>query len=448
MPSELTVRPIFGIAALVQFASQVDTLNQASARPNPFLSSAFLHCYALNNEYFPDGDEIRLYTVWEQQAMVGCLPMRWRKEYFGPRWRGTGLSSVRLCFLAPLDVEQPGLLCAPEDEERVAAVLILHLMNQSPRFGMLEFIGQRPDSVLYRTVHRITDSRFQIRDIDVEPYNEIALPWPDVGAYFRALSPNMRRNVARYARYLFAEGTTEIVLAEGGAAVSAWLDAYCDLESRSWKNNTPAAVTRHPRRLQFYRELLLGKAGFAPSFIGILLDGALIAAALNGSNSDAPPDARGVWGFEIAYDEAYTDLGPGQLLTLLTADAALKRNEKFVNLLHSFSYYKQRWKAEQIVVKNVQMIRRWSLHHVRGLIGDLRRRLKSRAGAADSQPHHAQQGANAEPSASKGGPKPVRPDRAQARLVTAKALTYSGLGMQRLDYAQIRTMLPFDTSAG
>lgn len=448
MQPDLIVRPIFGLVALTQFANQIDTLNWASARPNPFLSSAFLHSYALNNEYFPDSEEIRLYTVWKDQTMVGCLPMRWRKEYFGPRLKGRGLSSVRVCFLAPLDVEQPGLMCAPEDEEHVAVALINHLTKQTPRFGMLEFIGQRPDSVLYRTLHRIEDRRFRVRDIDVEPYNEITLRWPDVAAYFRALSPKMRRNIGSAARHLFAAGTTEIVLAEGGAAVSAWLDAYCDLESRSWKHNTAASVMRHPRRLQFYRNLALGNAGFAPSFIGILLDGTLIAGMLNGSNSDAPADARGVWEFETAYDDAYTDLGPGQLLTLLTADAALKRNEKFVNLLHSFSYYKQRWKADQIVVKNVQLIRRGSLHHLRGLVGDLRRHLKSRTRAAESHPHPAHHGINGDPSGSKGASKPPHPDRTMARQMTARALAYSGPGVQRLDFAQIRTLMPFDTGEG
>ena len=101
------------------------------------------------------------------------------------------------------------------DEERVARALIGHLLSSEPGWGMLELVGQRPQSTLYRAAHGVADARFRVRDIAVEPYNEIALVWADVHGYFRSLPKKMRSNVSRMARRLFAAGEPELVLASG-----------------------------------------------------------------------------------------------------------------------------------------------------------------------------------------------------------------------------------------
>src|SRR5277367_6262061 len=72
----LSVSRIDGLAALKQFSSVIDRLNLASAQPNPFLSSAFLMCYALHNEYYTPGREERLFLVREGDRVIGCAPMR------------------------------------------------------------------------------------------------------------------------------------------------------------------------------------------------------------------------------------------------------------------------------------------------------------------------------------------------------------------------------------
>lgn len=438
MHETLAVQSFSGLAALEQFAEQIDALNLSSARPNPYSSADFLRCFARYNEYALDSDEIRLYTVRDQDRLIGCLPLRRAVDHFGP------LRGVRICFLAPFDIDQPGLLCAPEHEERVARAIVWHVRDHEAQFGMLELLGQRPDSVLYQVMHQAANARFRVRDIEVEPFNEIPMVWPDVQSYFRALSSNMRRDAARSARLLFDAGTTELVFAEGAQATSAWFDAYLDLENRSWKQSAAKAIARDARRVEFYRRLVAGHAGFTPSFIGILIDGFLVAGALNGSNAGAPAQARGMWGLEIAYDASYADLNPGQLLLLLGVHATLQRKERFFNLLQNFSYYKRRWKAETIAVKNVQLVRRWSLHNLRGTLGDLVRRLRSSqaptpAGARGQRDKESADGARR---------TPVRPDRTQARAMAAQALAYDGPGIQRLSQAQFCELLPFDARQG
>jgi CelD/BcsL family acetyltransferase involved in cellulose biosynthesis len=424
-----------GIAALDQFAAQIDALNDSSARPNPYQSSRYLRCFAQYNEYFPDSDAIQLYTAWDGERLIGCLPLRRVKDRFGP------LCASRICFLAPFDSDQPGLLCTPENEERVAHAIVQHILNHEPRLGMLEIMGQRPGSSLYNAMHASSSARFRARDIEVDPFNEIPIAGASLESYFRSLSSSWRSSVARSTRKLLSAGKTEVVFAEGAQATSAWFDAYLDLESRSWKRNTSAAIVRDTRRIELHRQLLAGHAGFTPSFVGILSDGVLIAGNLNGSSIGGAPQNRGMWNFDLSYDASYADLSPGVLLLLLTVHAAIRREEKFVNLLHSFSHYKHHWKAEMIDVKNVQLIRRWSLHNLRGVAGDLmrslRRRMTPKPGAAQNKggSNSARQEAA------------TRPDRSQAMAVTTQALAYRGPDIQLLEHPQICALLPFETRA-
>src|SRR6202000_1162270 len=121
------------------------------------------------------------------------------------------------------------------------------------------------------------------------------------------------------------------VFAEGSGAVSAWFDAYCDLDGRSWKHGTDSSISRHPRRVRFFWETSAGRGGLDPSFFGIVLDGTLIAGLLVGSNMSASPELHGSWCLEMAYDESRADLGPGQLLLLLAVGEAIHRGNKFVS---------------------------------------------------------------------------------------------------------------------
>jgi hypothetical protein len=433
----LTVSSVDGIAALERFAAEIDRLNQASAHPNPFLSSAFLLSYALRSEYYVPGKEERLYLIREGDRLIGCAPMRFSKNHFGIAGALPLTGSGSLRFLAPLDSEHPGILSAAEDGERVAAALIRCICNESG-CGMIEFAGQQPGAVLYRVAHAAA-AKFRVRDIKVEPYNDIPIVWESLAAYFQSLVKKMRSNISRQARRLFSNGEVQLILAEGGEAVSAWFDVYSDLDSRSWKHNTGSSIRRHPRRVRFYREIAAGKAGLYPEFIGVVLDGVLIAGLLMGSNSTWTPPGHGAWCLEMAYDQSRADLGPGQLLLLLAVGRAIEKNHRHLSFMQNFAYYKHRWGAEAIEVVNVQLIRRSSLHNVRASLGDLKQKLRPKpktgeaAAAEVNQPSEGVTEKNPSPTANN-----------LARELTAAALTYAGAGVRCLDRESSKAHLPFD----
>ena len=429
MHETLTVQSFAGLSALEQWAEQIDALNRASARPNPYLSSDYLHCLGQYNEDYPDSDDLRLYTVLKNQRLIGYLPLRRVEDRFGP------LRGVRLCFLAPIAIEQLGMVSAPGDELSVARALVHHIRDHEPQIDMLELVGQRPDSILYQEMCRSGNARFRVRDFDEASYSEIPIVWPDLASYFRAFSSSWRNNVRRCTRLLLNAGTVEIVLTQGAQASSAWFDAYLELESRSWKAGTSAAIAHHERRVERYRRLMAGQAGFTPAFCGILLDGFLVAGTLNGSNNDAPAHALGVWGFEMTYDTSYADLGPGILLNLLLVHDAIQQQQKFANLLNGFADYKKRWKAEVVPVKRIQLIRRRSLHNLRGTLGDLRRKF-----ARDASPAPGTQEKENTDSAKQ---TPARPDRSHAQALAMQALAYDGPGLQRLSQIRLQELMPF-----
>lgn len=470
MLSGLSVTSIAGVVGVERYAAHIDRLNALSSRCNPFLSAAFLRCYALRAEYHVPGSEERLYLIWEGERLIGIAPLRRSIESVGPSVGPLHWQGVRIGVLAPLDTERPGILAAPEDEARVAAMLINHVCTRERGWGLLEFAGQLPGTPLYEAMHAAENGTFRARDIPVEPYTEIAVVWGDQAAYFRALAKKMRSNISRQARRLFAHGQVEIVLAEGPRAVTAWFEAYCDLDSRSWKNGTDSSIQRHPRRVRFYQEIVAGRAGLEPSFIGIVLDGVLLAGLLNGSNITAVPDRHGTWCLEMAYDESRADLGPGQLLLLLAMGEAIRRGDRFLSFMQNFAYYKQRWGATQVPVVNVQLLRRASLHNVRATIGEWSKKVAAKRAAklaAMTTPGEAADPAGAaervgpaEPmgaAAHAGAPdravsdtgsaaaerSRALPDLTRARALTAAALAFDGPGIRRLDRHQAAIYLPF-----
>lgn len=429
--SRVTVSVFEGIAALERFSTEIDRLNLAAPRPNPFMSSAFLTCYASHIDYYTPGHEERLFLIRDGDALIGCAPMRRSRSRFG---------GDRFRLLAPLDTDRPGILWSPENEQRVATALVRHLCEHETGWGMVEFFGQQRANALHLASHAAAGSRFRTRDIELEPYNEIPLGYDNLSAYYRSLSPKMRSNIGRQTRKLFANGVAELLLAEGPQAATAWFDAYCDLDGRSWKRGTQASIQRDARRVRFYREIAAARGGLDPSFIGIVFDGMLIAGLLVGSNQTASPSFHGAWCLEMAYDQSQAELGPGQLLLLLAMGEAIRRGDRHLNFMQNFAYYKHRWKAEAIDAVSVQLIRRASLQNLRASLGELKKRWTRKR----AQPSTEAAGHHDATQAAMNLAKVAPQAQERARGLAATALDFVGSGVRRLGREQARAYLPFD----
>jgi hypothetical protein len=220
------------------------------------------------------------------------------------------------------------------------------------------------------------------------------------------------------------------------------LDVYCDLDRRSWKCGTSASIERNPRRVRFYREIVAGGAGLDPEFVGVMLNGVLIAGLLIGSNASASPDNHGAWCLEMAYDQSLANLASGQLLLLLAVGMAIEKSHRYLNFMQNYAYYKHRWAAEPIHVVNVQLIRSLSLHNASAYLGVAKRKLRAwrRLPSEICMPgdeQRAGRGGNANPAVTTA-------NREHAGKLTAAALAHGGPGVRRLDRKAYRAHLPFD----
>jgi hypothetical protein len=385
---QLHVERFDGIIGLQTMAAELDAVNQHCAKPSPFATSAFTIAYASNSERDPLGMDVRLFVVrdgaglalgWAVFAfrideLVGVpAALRQRSASLGKlvEVAAKGGRASRLELMTTSDVDRPGIVARLGHEDAVAEALLAQLIERELDWTLLEWRAQERGSALWRAAFARSNPFLRVRDVELDPYSEVQLQWPDVGAYFRALSKRMRSNVSRQARKLYASGRVELLLINGSEATAAFFEAYADLETRSWKHHSEAAMGRHPLRMKFYSRIVSGEAGIEPSLVGITLDGVLIAALINGRFGDR------MWSMEMAFDESFDALGPGQLLLLLAVMDGLEKRCKSLNFFQMHGYFKRRWLADELPVANVQILRRPSLHDVKGLTGDALRWSKT-----------------------------------------------------------------------
>jgi Acetyltransferase (GNAT) domain len=386
----LQVERFDGIIGLQTTAVELDAVNEHSAKPSPFATSAFTIAYASNSERDPLGMDVRLFVVRDHAGLaLGWAVFAFRIDELAGvpdamMQRSAGLGKLlalaakgarasRLELMTTSDVDRPGIVARSGHEDAVAEVLLAHLIERELDWTLLEWRAQERGSPLWRAAFARANPFLRVRDVELDPYSEVQLQWPDVNTYFQALSKRMRSNVSRQARKLYASGRVELVLVNGTEATAAFFDAYGDLETRSWKHRSEAAMGRHPLRLKFYSRIVSGEAGIEPSLVGIALDGVLIAALINGGFGDR------MWSMEMAFDESLDALGPGQLLLLLAVMDGLEKRCKSLNFFQMHGYFKRRWLADELPVANVQIFRRPSLHDMKGLTGDAFRWSKARA---------------------------------------------------------------------
>src|SRR5262249_22639792 len=154
------------------------------------------------------------------------------------------------------------------------------------------------------------------------------------------------------------------------AATADMLEVYLDVEDRSWKVGTDASLRRHPVRVEMYRKLLRHSERVRYHVDVLLLKGMPIASQVSMQFH------RTLFTMETCYDEAYGDYGPGNLMLLLAIRRAVELRVDEMSLHGHFEYYKHRWLAETLETRDVRILRKGSVPHVRALAGAVLRRVR------------------------------------------------------------------------
>lgn len=419
--------------AILPRAAELQALNLASRRPSPFLAPAYLEIFLRHDEMAVEGSEPLLLLAFDGARLVGFLPLRRRPE------RLLGVTRTRLELLTVHDTDRATLVARPEDEGRCAAAFYRHLLVDEPGWTFLELLEQDAESPLYAFPPGVDASGFYLRRFPTNPNATVVFGDKGFPGWFRGLN-NFRSNLSRRTRAVLAAGHAEFVATTDRRASSDLLDLYLDLEARSWKVAAAAGISRHPVRIDLFRAMIGPGQAAEPLFHWLLLDGLPVAGMLSLLH------AGGAYQMELAYDEAYGDLSPGNVLFMLGIRDALARGARSYNLLGNFAYHKSRWKAVVTETSAVQVYRRGSLHHAKALAGEWRRRLLGAGRTQRDVEYNLTKPAAAAEPAAEAGPRPDRaPSLALAREVFGR-LERAGATLDRLAGPALAAAMPFDAA--
>ncbi len=424
------VQAFRSVEAAAPWRDAIARLNQASRRPSPFQTLEYLETYAAHDEQARPGDEPLLLLALADGEPVGFLALRRRLD------RVAGLRCARLDHFCLHDADRPGLSARPEDERACAAAMLRHLAEREPGWSLLELGEQDAGSPFTAAGELLPGRRFYVRRFPNNPNGTVDLaagfePW------FKALHGEQRSKVTRRARTLLGPGDVELVVARGGAGPAALLDAYLELEGRSWKAPAHAGISRHPERVAFFRALLAPGGPAEPTFLFLLRGGLPIAGFLTLAFG------RATYGMEMAFDEAEAEQAPGNVLMLLAIREAAAQGAAAFNMLGNFEYHKARWRAEVTETDAVQVFRRLGPHHLRAVAGEWRRRL---LGAGTSQ-RDVEYNLTREPAGAPAtaGRQPAELEAARAAAAAALAGLAGQAGAPaRYTGPALAALLPFD----
>ena len=342
----------------------LDALNTASRLPTPCNGAGYIQAVLDNDEFARAGQKILLLAALDGNDLVGFLALRRAPVRVGR------LTEDVVEFLITHENDRPRMAARPADEERCARAFFRHLLENERGWKVLDFVNLPGGSPLLLPAGR-RPGGFRVRVIEGLPSAVLPVErHADLGAWYRSLGREFRKDVERQGRRFLGAGRVELVGCRDPRARLPLLEVYLDLESRSWKSRE--RIGWHPARVGKRRALCAPDQPMQLSFHFLLLDGAPVAATVVGLHQDV------LYGVETCYDAAFGKLGPGHFMFLMAVREAFVRRVATLNMHADFAYYKGKWGARIEGTHRLQLFRLGSAHWLKSHLGDWRRRLRLR----------------------------------------------------------------------
>lgn len=359
----IEVRCYSSLDEVALLREELNALNLASARPDPFSTFEFFQNYALHDEDFPPGKAMRLWflAAFLDGHLVGYLPLKQVSRRM-IAWRTVKLD----CFITH-DTDRPHLVARREDLMPVSVAFYGYLLGRKHEWSFLEFQQQDGSSPLFPPPTAINLKSYLSREWPSMENATIHVRWGAFIDYYNALSKKFGSNVGRQIRGLLAAGEVAWLSSSDPTVTPALFELYCSIEPHSWKSQADANIGRHPERIEYVRGLLGAQQPMRVSIQILLLDGIPVAGLINGSFMN------GLYALHIVYDNRLHRLAPGSAMLLMGMRQAIEGRYAFYNLLSGFGYYKVRWLAEITETRNAQIYRVGKLMFWRRVLGDWRR---------------------------------------------------------------------------
>jgi hypothetical protein len=341
---------------------EINALNCAAERPDPFSTYEFFENYLRHDEHAPNPDRSSLWflAAFDEGRLIGYLPLRLVKE------RIAGLAAPTLGFLVTHDNDRPHLVCRAEHEQLVARLFWAYIASRASEWSQFDLQQQDERTAAAWPIASV-ERRIWSREWPSPENCTIEIRWRTLYEYQRALTKKFRSNLARQLRMLFAAGEVRLLESSDPNVTPHLLDVCRDIEGHSWKSRANAIIGRDQRRIDFFNGLMDARQPMRISILVLLLNGIPIAGLVCGAFMD------GLYALHIVYDERLHRLGPGSAILLLGVRHAIDRGYASFNLLSGFGYFKSRWLAQITPTRTIQLYRRGSLPYWRRRIGDAKR---------------------------------------------------------------------------
>ena len=288
------------LAGLAGHAVAWNALALEAPQRQPDLSHAWVASF-LETRRDPE-DPFRVLFAYDQDRLVGVLPYVRRP-------------SPRLGRLAPVlhlphhpDHTRAGdaLLAAGREREAFETLVGAAFRTEPRRFAM-RFSGVREGSSTWKALEGGT-SLGVLERLEEPPGSYVRIQGT-MDEFRAGLGDNFRRNLRKSGNRLGREPGVAIRLLGGKEADPAELDRFLALEASGWKGREGTAIAADPTLAPFVRALVGRLAAVGWLEWHFLEIGGRIAAGHLGARF-----GKSLVLLKIAYDEAFSRLGPGSLL--------------------------------------------------------------------------------------------------------------------------------------
>ena len=346
---------------------EVNALNRAGARPDPFSTFEFFENFLRYEKFFPQDQNLRLWflAAFDAGRLVGYMALKQLTH------KVLGLRASKIDFLVTHDADRPQLVARPEHVLAVSESFYAYLLERRREWSFLEFRQQDAASPLFPPPAAARLKGYLVREWPSLDNGTIPLRWDTLDAYFKSFSPKFRSNVSRQMRSLLAAGEVEYLASSDPAITPALFELYHSIEPRSWKSRAGAAIGRYPQWVEYFKGLLDARQPMRVSIQLLLLDGVPVAGFISGAFM------KRLYALHMVYDERLSRLAPGSALLLMAMRQAIDGRYALFNLLSGFGYYKVRWQAQMTETRIAQIYRAGSLLFWRRVLGDWMRRVFS-----------------------------------------------------------------------
>ena len=345
----------------------VNALNRAGTRPDPFSTFEFFENFLRYEKFFPQDQNLRLWflAAFDAGRLVGYMALKQLTH------KVLGLRASKIDFLVTHDADRPQLVARPEHALAVSEAFYTYLLERKREWSFLEFRQQDAASPLFPPPAAARLKGYLVREWPSLDNGTIPLRWDTLDAYFKSFSPKFRSNVSRQMRSLLAAGEVEYLASSDPAITPALFELYHSIEPRSWKSRAGAAIGRYPQWVEYFKGLLDARQPMRVSIQLLLLDGVPVAGFISGAFM------KRLYALHMVYDDRLSRLAPGSALLLMAMRQAIDGRYALFNLLSGFGYYKVRWQAQMTETRIAQIYRAGSLLFWRRVLGDWMRRVFS-----------------------------------------------------------------------